>query len=254
MTTTTTTAFLQPLCELEMNLGGADTAEEVERLTTGNPSMMFEICESSSREIMSKRQETGFVSVSGERFVPTRGDGNDTNGAVQVVGRVTPEPFQSIQHARLESIEDVQVTAKRLPSERPEHADIDYDSGERSHDGMPVDDDATPRLVHHLASGNVSTFDSRSVCAQLGLTTTAKDHGHVGGLLAGKIGKNKFGGELPVGALSARHHCLRCSRRVRALSQADYALDSRSKCRYSKCASFIAQGALRIGKIPPSIK
>ncbi|KAJ8614443.1 hypothetical protein CTAYLR_000798 [Chrysophaeum taylorii] len=62
----------------------------------------------------------------------------------------------------------------------------------------------------------------------LGFTTTAKDHGHVGGLLAGKIGKNKF--------------------------VADYAIDSRSKCRYTKCCAFILQSDLRIGKIPPSIK
>lgn len=73
----------------------------------------------------------------------------------------------------------------------------------------------------------------RSVCEQLGFTTTAKHHGHVGGLLAGKIGSNKF--------------------------VADYAVDGRSKCRYGKCVfapqqKYIKQSELRIGKIPPALK
>ena len=55
----------------------------------------------------------------------------------------------------------------------------------------------------------------------------AQGHGHVGGLLAGKLGSNKF--------------------------VAEYAIDSRAKCRDAKCAAFIAQGDLRIGKIPPSL-
>ena len=55
----------------------------------------------------------------------------------------------------------------------------------------------------------------------------AQGHGHVGGLLAGKLGSNKF--------------------------VAEYAIDSRAKCRDAKCATFIAQGDLRIGKIPPSL-
>lgn len=48
------------------------------------------------------------------------------------------------------------------------------------------------QLVAKLTTGNVSITDQVSVCAQLGFSTTAKDHGHVGGLLAGKIGSNKF--------------------------------------------------------------
>ncbi|KAJ8598144.1 hypothetical protein CTAYLR_007415 [Chrysophaeum taylorii] len=84
------------------------------------------------------------------------------------------------------------------------------------------------QLVAHLTAGNFAMTDQVSVCAQLGFSTTAKDHGHVGGLLAGKIGSNKF--------------------------VADYAVDSRAKCRDTKCNAYILQSDLRIGKIPPSIK
>lgn len=48
------------------------------------------------------------------------------------------------------------------------------------------------QLVARLTNGNFAMTDQVSVCAQLGFSTTAKDHGHVGGLLAGKIGSNKF--------------------------------------------------------------
>lgn len=66
---------------------------------------------------------------------------------------------------------------------------------------METEEDAAPaeaqqreesELVSQLKAGTVPLSDSRSVCEQLGLTPSAKDHGHVGGLLAGKIGKNKF--------------------------------------------------------------
>ena len=63
---------------------------------------------------------------------------------------------------------------------------------------------------------------------QLGLGTSPKAHGHLGGLLAGRIGTNRF--------------------------VAQYAVDCRAKCRYVKCQSYIETGLLRIGKIPPSIK
>lgn len=96
-------------------------------------------------------------------------------------------------------------------------------------------------LVSQLKAGTVPLSDTRSVCEQLGLTPSAKDHGHVGGLLAGKIGKNRFVVRSP-NDIQSRH------------AQADYAIDGRSKCRYSKCGAFIVQSDLRIGKIPPAIK
>lgn len=67
-----------------------------------------------------------------------------------------------------------------------------------------------------------------TVCEQLGFETSAKDHGHMGGLLAGKIGQNRF--------------------------VAQYAIDGRAKCRHIKCNRHIEANNLRIGKIPPSIK
>jgi len=69
---------------------------------------------------------------------------------------------------------------------------------------------------------------TRTVCEQLGLGTDSSAHGHVGGLLAGKIGANRF--------------------------VAAYASDSRAKCRHFKCGQPITCGDLRIGKIPPSVK
>ena len=82
------------------------------------------------------------------------------------------------------------------------------------------------KVVPDLAK---SVDRSKTVCEQLGLSTSAKDHGHLGGLLAGKIGRNRF--------------------------VVDYAVDSRSRCRQARCAApKISSGNLRVGKIPPSIK
>lgn len=58
--------------------------------------------------------------------------------------------------------------------------------------------------------------------------SSAREHGHLGGLLAGKIGSNKY--------------------------VVDYAVDARSKCRFSSCKRAIPQHALRLGKIPPAFK
>jgi len=74
-----------------------------------------------------------------------------------------------------------------------------------------------------------TTRQGLTVCDRLGMQgATASDHGHLGGLLAGKIGSNRF--------------------------QAQYAVDGRAKCRHVKCGKHIACGELRIGKIPPSVK
>lgn len=57
---------------------------------------------------------------------------------------------------------------------------------------------------------------------------TQQDHGHIGGMVAGKLGSNKY--------------------------VVDYAVDARSKCRYVSCKQPIAQGSLRLGKIPPALR
>ncbi|KAJ8608500.1 hypothetical protein CTAYLR_005751 [Chrysophaeum taylorii] len=55
-----------------------------------------------------------------------------------------------------------------------------------------------------------------------------RDHGHIGGLVAGRLGDNKY--------------------------VVDYAVDGRSKCRHASCKEQIEQGVLRIGKIPPALR
>jgi len=60
------------------------------------------------------------------------------------------------------------------------------------------------------------------------LGSTPREHGHLGGMLAGKIGSNRF--------------------------VVDYAVDSRAKCRDANCKKRIPQGMLRVGKIPPAFK
>lgn len=83
-------------------------------------------------------------------------------------------------------------------------------------------------VLAQLASGSIPMTGQLSVCEQLGFKTSPQDHGQLGGLLAGKIGTNKF--------------------------VAQYAIDSRAKCRHVKCNNYILVNDLRIGKIPPSIK
>jgi len=83
-------------------------------------------------------------------------------------------------------------------------------------------------VLERLAKQGVIVSERLTVCEQLGFNTTAKDHGHLGGLLAGKIGSNRF--------------------------VAQYAIDGRAKCRHVKCNGYILAQELRIGKIPPSIK
>lgn len=47
-------------------------------------------------------------------------------------------------------------------------------------------------FLARLANGNVNVSHRLTVCEQLGRSTSAQDHGHLGGLLAGKIGSNRF--------------------------------------------------------------
>lgn len=82
-----------------------------------------------------------------------------------------------------------------------------------------------------------------AVVASGKINKTARDHGHMGGLLAGKIGSNKFVVRTATTSDLRRHP-----------PQADYAVDGRSKCRLVGCKQPIAQNALRLGKIPPALK
>ena len=61
----------------------------------------------------------------------------------------------------------------------------------------------------------------------LGMPTNPAGHGHLGGLLSGRLGDNRY--------------------------QAGYAPDSRSSCRDTKCRGRLETGALRLGKRPPAI-
>ena len=78
------------------------------------------------------------------------------------------------------------------PVNNVEADDDDSSSSEEDDDDEEEPKPNDEQLVHQLTTGKLPMTDQVSVCAQLGFRTTAKDHGHVGGLLAGKIGSNKF--------------------------------------------------------------
>ncbi|KAJ8611384.1 hypothetical protein CTAYLR_006500 [Chrysophaeum taylorii] len=98
------------------------------------------------------------------------------------------------------------------------------------------------QLLARLTLGRVVVTNQLTVAQQLGFQTSAKDHGHLGGLLAGKVGSNKFVVSTPPWNTGDGG------------AQAQYAIDSRAKCRHVKCNNYILAHDLRIGKIPPSIK
>ena len=98
---------------------------------------------------------------------------------------VSTEAAEGRLFVSLESHEEQEPSfpSESVEQERQEEPEESEDEEEKRKD---------EQLVAQLTSGQLSMTDQVSVCAQLGFRTTAKDHGHVGGLLAGKIGANKF--------------------------------------------------------------
>ena len=104
----------------------------------------------------------------------------------------------------------------------------------------------------------------------LGMKGDAKAHGHLGGLLSGKLGVNRY----EVSHFRRSACVLLRADRGRSITdvllvhvnppfdsrlpwlhqQAGYAPDSRSKCYDARCKDTIVAGSLRMGKRPPAVK
>lgn len=94
------------------------------------------------------------------------------------------------------------------------------------------------------SSGDLVVENVATVLTHSKGSNTARDHGHLGGLLAGKLGSNKFVVRTLYSLSAALHDH----------AQVDYAVDARSKCRLAGCKQQICQCSLRLGKIPPALK
>ena len=86
-----------------------------------------------------------------------------------------------------------------------------------------------------------------------------RQDGHLGGLLSGRLGDNRYEVRASPRAARSGAPCyardLEYRHRSPApwLAQTGYAPDARSKCHDTKCKALIERGALRIGKRPPAI-
>lgn len=106
----------------------------------------------------------------------------------------------------------------------------DWEEG-ASDEGCPVARDGVKESavrVKEIVAGERGWVDAKAVrTAMKDEPRSQQDHGRLGGMLAGRIGKNKY--------------------------VAEYAADMRSKCKHGPCKRQLLSGEFRIGKIPPRV-